>query len=619
MGNTDSHGGFAKDLHRLGDYDQKTAQLLHRKYLELDLEFGIDSGDLTRLLKAAEVEADDNLVRAIMKSFPNKEILNVLDFLEGFCFLCKGSPEEKLSGCFDIFDFQTRGEISFDELTIMLMSLARGIKFLQGKAADEMDDDAVANMLRKDLNQQQGMEADVSKQQYLAWAKEKAPPFDAPIGDFIDFCKGTPCDTAEKAEVEVTNAQTEKVKSPAKEEEEETKVDSEATQESGPSAEEAKDPSVSTASKEIPIDPHGGGQAHPEKSNQTEKKEAEEAENPKPSGAEAPSSDLATNKEQTENGQEQSPGKAQLEQKQEEKCEEETKDGRETGHAATESKDPAGATANTEVRGMEEQPGETQVTDSKGETMVAREAGLAAPTEEADEGQTKGLDAAPEVEAKSKQAEEKRESQEEEGSNSPSEVETKPEDVQTEPVRDVINENETSLQPNVEGLDKQHEPNDAKPDGQLITGESRAETANCETEGSPEAAGENENKASAKDSSSETNAKADKQNISEQDQQQAIDQEEVHTGETGDSQAEQSKAHAVGTQKKKEETDDIGASESIEKTDEELTKDQNVNQTDVGQKLSSEVQGDIETETEDKRTDEVPPAKQSDVAPATKD
>ena len=192
MGNSISHGGFAQELHRLGDYDQATAQLLHRKYLELDLEFGIDSTDLTKLLKAAEIEVSDGLVKSIMNSFPNKEILNVLDFLEGFCFLCKGDPEAKLSGFFDVFDFQSRGEISFDELTIMLMSVARGIKFLQGKAANEADDDKVAGMLRDDLDQQQGMEADISKQQYLIWAKEKAPPFDASIDDFVDFCTGHP-------------------------------------------------------------------------------------------------------------------------------------------------------------------------------------------------------------------------------------------------------------------------------------------------------------------------------------------------------------------------------------------------------------------------------------------
>jgi len=205
MGNISASGPFAEPVSRLGDYDQAVARTVYEKYLEHDLEFGINNEDLKMLLKSSGIDVDEALVEGIMGLFPNMATLNVLDFIEGFSLLCKGSYEEKVNLIFDVFDFQQRGEISFDELTIMLMCCARGLEYLSerkinrnNKDSDTIDDEKVAEMLRYDFGQTQGMESDISKEQYLGWVKEKGPSNTAVKLDvLISFMNGTPLSETE--------------------------------------------------------------------------------------------------------------------------------------------------------------------------------------------------------------------------------------------------------------------------------------------------------------------------------------------------------------------------------------------------------------------------------------
>jgi len=104
------------------------------------MDFGISKDDLQTLFREADMQLDEDVVNDVFKAFPlarKMERLNALEFIEGFSLLVKGKPEEKFSRKFswflvsrfdfnllvmyDIFDFQKRSEISFDELVSFLV------------------------------------------------------------------------------------------------------------------------------------------------------------------------------------------------------------------------------------------------------------------------------------------------------------------------------------------------------------------------------------------------------------------------------------------------------------------------------------------------------------------
>lgn len=99
--------------------DSAAARVVLERYLSLDLDFGISGDDLQRLFRECDMGLGEEVVSAVFSAFPKTETsktLNALDFIEGFALLASGSFEEKAELAYDIFDFQKRAEISFDEL-----------------------------------------------------------------------------------------------------------------------------------------------------------------------------------------------------------------------------------------------------------------------------------------------------------------------------------------------------------------------------------------------------------------------------------------------------------------------------------------------------------------------
>lgn len=120
MGN-ESSTSFKSSLDSLTKFDVKTARLVLDRYLALDLPWGLSADDLQRLFRECDLGLGEEEVAQVMAAFPsseeNKEI-NALYFIQGFAALSKGSFEDKVDLMYDAFDFQKRGEITFDEVGV---------------------------------------------------------------------------------------------------------------------------------------------------------------------------------------------------------------------------------------------------------------------------------------------------------------------------------------------------------------------------------------------------------------------------------------------------------------------------------------------------------------------
>jgi len=167
--------------------------MLLEKYLELDLDFGISRDDLQLLFKECDMGLGEDMVESVFHAFPNSrqtKVLNALDFIEGFTLLTQGSPEEKLSLLYDTFDFQKRGEISFDEVTIMFMCSAQGLMHMSGLDFRKFgipSDEQIANMFRQEFGFARGSEQEIPKSQFMAWAKRKSPQDIATLEEALNF------------------------------------------------------------------------------------------------------------------------------------------------------------------------------------------------------------------------------------------------------------------------------------------------------------------------------------------------------------------------------------------------------------------------------------------------
>ena len=145
---------------------------LVRSYKERDLDFGIDLPTIEGLT-GLDRDQCIQLVESLAKNDPReRKLVNALALLSGACIAGEADGVAAASRIFDIFDFDARGQISRDELTILLLCSLRAANAIQG-LQDEPDDDATEIISDAAFDQAippQGNPDVITKKEFLSWA-----------------------------------------------------------------------------------------------------------------------------------------------------------------------------------------------------------------------------------------------------------------------------------------------------------------------------------------------------------------------------------------------------------------------------------------------------------------
>ncbi|GMH60005.1 hypothetical protein TrST_g7681 [Triparma strigata] len=110
-------------------------------YRSRDFDFGVDASVITSL-----IGGDTQMAESIAKAFsPTSGVVNALSFLSAVILLSNDgeSPnptKSKSDLIFDTFDFQESGDMSLDEITILLLSVCRACNVICGTGGDPSDE-----------------------------------------------------------------------------------------------------------------------------------------------------------------------------------------------------------------------------------------------------------------------------------------------------------------------------------------------------------------------------------------------------------------------------------------------------------------------------------------------
>jgi Ca2+-binding EF-hand superfamily protein len=118
-------------------YTQAQADEVTQAYKQADMEFGLTVDALTTLLK------DEGLAKKVKDAYArgaNGTTINALEFLSTLALIANGNTTETADSLFTTFDFNDKNSISFDELTILVISVCRGLKVATGLGQEPADE-----------------------------------------------------------------------------------------------------------------------------------------------------------------------------------------------------------------------------------------------------------------------------------------------------------------------------------------------------------------------------------------------------------------------------------------------------------------------------------------------
>ena len=118
-------------------YTQAQADEVTNKYKSNDMEFGLTLEALTTLL--GDSEAADKVRKAYARG-ANGTTINALEFLSTLALIANGNTAETADSLFTTFDFNDKNQISYDELTILVISVCRGLKVASGLGQEPADE-----------------------------------------------------------------------------------------------------------------------------------------------------------------------------------------------------------------------------------------------------------------------------------------------------------------------------------------------------------------------------------------------------------------------------------------------------------------------------------------------
>jgi len=140
--------------------------------LNLWLEFGLDQAALAELL--GDDEKSQKQAEKVLKAFDRGAgMINALEFLIAVIVVCEAKREEKAGLIFDCFDFSNKKNISYDELTILILCFTRALGITAGLEG-ESNEDLIENITQKRFKKTDKIE----KTEYFKLVQEDLGLFD---------------------------------------------------------------------------------------------------------------------------------------------------------------------------------------------------------------------------------------------------------------------------------------------------------------------------------------------------------------------------------------------------------------------------------------------------------
>jgi len=170
-----------------GSWNYEMSTKLLAAYRDKDYDFGIDATTIERLLSEVRKDPPMNMGEKIVAGFSKGSgMINALSLITGIIFFSATSDkqrsiEQKCTALFNAFDFDDCGEISYDELTILLFSLLRAVAVMTGQRSSgggggEEPSDAQVERLSDRAYQVAGKNADdhdVTRSDFIRWVSQE--------------------------------------------------------------------------------------------------------------------------------------------------------------------------------------------------------------------------------------------------------------------------------------------------------------------------------------------------------------------------------------------------------------------------------------------------------------
>mmetsp|Transcript_28587 Transcript_28587/g.83678 ORF Transcript_28587/g.83678 Transcript_28587/m.83678 type:complete len:239 (-) Transcript_28587:59-775(-) len=122
------------DFAKAENWRMNHVQALHQHFKQANLEFAMNIQEFGEFLQAALPQASESSKILWGKFDPAKEgFVNVLEVMSGLAIMGRGSISEKLQLLWAMHDFNSVGNLSYDELVVLLFIAASSTVLLSAK------------------------------------------------------------------------------------------------------------------------------------------------------------------------------------------------------------------------------------------------------------------------------------------------------------------------------------------------------------------------------------------------------------------------------------------------------------------------------------------------------
>ena len=155
----------AKTLDKYRELPIASIKNILQRYKDKDCEFGLDKPALLDFMEdSISSEEADNILQSFDRG---AGMINALEFLTAITLVCEGEREIKAATIFDCFDFNNKGSITYDELTILILCFLRAIGLITG-----MNGEADENIIEKKTASKFTAQGMVNKTDYLTYVND---------------------------------------------------------------------------------------------------------------------------------------------------------------------------------------------------------------------------------------------------------------------------------------------------------------------------------------------------------------------------------------------------------------------------------------------------------------